>query len=62
MKNQIFNTYKESILNYKKRHFNGRHDWQYELYETTVLRWLNNYKILVNDREGLRELYSIAFD
>ena len=62
MKNQIFNTYKESILNYKKRHLNGRYDWQYELYETTVLRWLNNYKILVDDTEGLIELYSIAFD
>ena len=62
MKNQIFNTYKESILNYKKRHFNGRYDWQCELYEATVLRWLNNYKILVDDNEGLIELYSIAFD
>lgn len=62
MKNQIFNTYKESILNYKKRHFNGRYDWQYDLYEATVLQWLHNYKTLVNDKEGLRELYSIAFD
>ena len=62
MKNQIFNTYKESILNYKKRHFNGCYDWQYDLYEATILRWLNNYKTLVDDREGLRELYSIAFD
>ena len=58
MKNKTFEIYKESILDYKKRHFYS----QYTLYEATVLRWLRNYKCIVNDKKGLLELYRIAFD
>lgn len=62
MKNKTFETYKESILDYKERHFYGQYEWQHELYNTTVLRWLHNYQCIVDDRKGLLELYRIAFD
>lgn len=61
MKSKTFEIYKESILDYKKRHFYGKYKWQYQLYEDTVLMWLHNYQCIVNDVEGLSELYNIAF-
>lgn len=60
--NRQYKAIKEAILNLKKTHYNSNDEERIQIYENQVMRWLNNYKCLHDDLEGLLELYTIAFE